>query len=293
MSNPLSLNGTDPVERWESQLAAVARALPYPPTPDLAAAVVAHTRAPRVQAVVARRPAARRALPARRAGQPALGWALAVVLVLALTLLAVPAVRATLVTIFQIGVVRVIVGPTETPTATLTPAPKSTGTPRPPTATPAPTPTPLTSVLDLAGETTLVDAIRRVDLPIRLPAYPADLGEPDLVFVQDLEGEAVVLVWLEPGDPSQVRLSLHLLSSRQLVDKLIKDGPAEVQFTRVNGREAIWTTGPYFIVNRSGHYNPTRLITGHVLIWYEPEVTYRLETSLPLDEAIKIAESLE
>ena len=31
-------NGTDPEPRWQAQLAVVARALPYPPTPNLAAA---------------------------------------------------------------------------------------------------------------------------------------------------------------------------------------------------------------------------------------------------------------
>jgi hypothetical protein len=35
------------------------------------------------------------------------------------------------------------------------------------------------------------------------------------------------------------------------------------------------------------------MIEGHVLIWTEGEVTYRLETKLTLDEAIKVAESLE
>ena len=49
MSDPRSLNGTGAAERWEAQLAAVARALPYPPTPDLTAAVVART-SPRLPA---------------------------------------------------------------------------------------------------------------------------------------------------------------------------------------------------------------------------------------------------
>jgi hypothetical protein len=293
MSDPLSMNGTDPVGRWETQLAAVARALPYPATPNVAAVLATPRDAQPLgqRPVGAVRPAARGATP-RRVGRPALAWALAV-LVLATSLLAVPAVRASLVTVFQLGVVRVILGPTATETATLTPAPTATGTRRPPTATPPPTATALSSVLDLAGQTTLADAIERVRLPIRLPTYPADLGEPDLVFVQDLDGQAVVLVWLTPDDPSQVRLSLHLLTSSQLVDKQLKVHPAAFEFTLVNDHEAFWTTGPYYIVNRRGDYAEMRLISGHVLIWYEDEVTYRLETSLPLEEARRIAESLE
>ena len=41
-----------------------------------------------------------------------------------------------------------------------------------------------------------------------------------------------------------------------------------------------------------GDYNLRRLITGYVLIWRDGDITYRLETDLPLEEAVKIAESL-
>jgi hypothetical protein len=36
-----------------------------------------------------------------------------------------------------------------------------------------------------------------------------------------------------------------------------------------------------------------RLIDGHVLIWEEDGITYRLETGVTLEEAVKIAESLQ
>ena len=292
MSDPLSLpanpNGTDPTQRLEAQLLLVARALPYPRTPDLAASarlaeVAARARLPRSPQTAA----APRSSPVRPA-RP-LSWALAAVLIVLLSLLAVPPVRSGVIEFLRLGAVRILLGdvPTATPAATVT------GT-RPPTATFMPSATPLASVLDLHGQTTLADAVERLPhLPIRLPAYPADLGQPDAVFVQDLDGDAVVLVWLEPDDPSQVRLSLHLLASPQFVDKLLKNQPARVEFTKVNGREAFWTTGPYYVIARGGFITEMRLITGHVLIWYTDDVTYRLETDLPLAEAIKIAESLE
>jgi hypothetical protein len=34
------------------------------------------------------------------------------------------------------------------------------------------------------------------------------------------------------------------------------------------------------------------LIDGHVLIWAEDNLSYRLESDLPLEEAIRIAESI-
>jgi hypothetical protein len=36
-----------------------------------------------------------------------------------------------------------------------------------------------------------------------------------------------------------------------------------------------------------------RLIDGRVLIWEQGSITYRLETDLEMDEAVKIAESLK
>ena len=43
----------------------------------------------------------------------------------------------------------------------------------------------------------------------------------------------------------------------------------------------------------NGNIDLVRLIDGHVLIWTEGNITYRLETSLSLDEALKVAESLQ
>ncbi len=269
-------NSTDPAERFEAQLLVVARALPYPPTPNLAAQ-------PRLAAVLAR--------PLRPAPARSLGWALAAALMALAGLLAVPAVRAGVVEVLRLGAVRIILGPAAT--ATLTPAATATGTRPPATATPRPTPTALASVLDLHGQTTLAEARAAVDLPIRLPSYPPDLGQPEAVFVQDLEGEAVVLVWLAPDDPTRVQLSLHILASSTLTEKMLKNRPVSLEFTTVNGREAVWTTGPYFVVARNGFFTETRLVTGHVLIWFEDNLTYRLETDQPLEEAVRMAESLE
>ena len=44
---------------------------------------------------------------------------------------------------------------------------------------------------------------------------------------------------------------------------------------------------------RNHNYVERRLVEGHVLIWTENNVTYRLETGLPVEQAIKIAESLK
>src|SRR5690349_15179880 len=104
MNDPLpqSANGTDPAERWEAQLLAVARALPYPATPNLAPAVLARTGA----ALPVARLAPRRVLPRTLAApRRAFGLALAAVLVVALSLLAVPTVRSGVIDFLELGAV--------------------------------------------------------------------------------------------------------------------------------------------------------------------------------------------
>ena len=69
--------------------------------------------------------------------------------------------------------------------------------------------------------------------------------------------------------------------------------PTVIEETSVNGQRAIWTTGPYPMRLQNGDIQYMRMINGHVLIWENEDVTYRLETDLSLEEAIKIAESLQ
>jgi hypothetical protein len=191
-----------------------------------------------------------------------------ILLIIALlgALLAVPQARAAIASLLHIG--SVTIGPITTD---------------------ANAPTSLPSILDLSGQTTLADARQRVTFTIRLPTYPDDLGAPQYVFAQNLDGDAVVLVWLEPGTTNRVRMSLSELSSDVFVHK---PPPPVLQRTTVHGQLAIWTEGPYVVETKNGQYVQRRLITGHVLIWTEGGITYRLETSLSLPEAVRVAESL-
>jgi hypothetical protein len=142
----------------------------------------------------------------------------------------------------------------------------------------------------MAGKTTLADAQNKVDFPILLPTYPSDLGQPDYVYVQDADGELVILLWLDPQHPDQVRLSLYIISNGSWVVK--KNQPNTIQETHVGKNRAVWTTGPYPVVISNGNIQYEYLVNGHGLIWADVDVTYRLETGLSLEEAVKIAESL-
>jgi hypothetical protein len=249
----------------DGRLREAASRLAYPQTPDIAG------RAGQRLAAGERRPDPR----LRRV-------ALAAALLLLAALLAVPEARAAAIRLLQIGVVRIRVEPAPTAIS--------------PTATVAP-PAPVAPTdLGLAGETTLADAARLVDFAIRLPAYPADLGPPDQVFLQDLAGEALVLVWRDPADPSQTRMSLEILTSRMFVEKVLYGDETQIlSETQVGDAPALWVRGRHFLmVRRDGReeIELRRLVAGDVLIWTAGGLTYRLESRLDLEEARRVAESL-
>jgi hypothetical protein len=220
-----------------------------------------------------------RGAPGARAGRGGPRWRLwggAAALFLIALLVFAPTVRATLRAVLHLGDVTI---ENATPTAAPHAGPTSTAIPSP---------------LDLAGRTTLAQARGQVGFAIRLPTYPPDLGPPEYVFVQDPYnfGDMVVLVWTVPGHPDRVRMSLHELGSGIFVQKFL---PPVIQTTTVDGQQAFWTDGPYLVQVQVGNDVETvqrRLVTGHVLIWAEGGVTYRLETSLALPEAVRVAQSL-
>ncbi|MEW5830196.1 MAG: hypothetical protein AB1846_14980 [Chloroflexota bacterium] len=252
---------------FETYVSAIAKRMDYPPTPDIAGSL-----GPRL------RPAPRPRIVPRPFGSAQgkrLAWSLTLVLVLCSSLILIPPARAALIEFIQIGIVRIF-------------KPEAA----PVTVTPAPTAQPLLPFLNrILGETSLENAAARVNFPVRVPAYPSGLGRPDHVFVQEANGEMVILVWLDPQDPSKVRMSLHIIPAGSWA--IDKAAPAIVQETEVGGLPAAWTVGPYPLWLTNGEVEFTRLVDGHVLIWADGGLTYRLETGLPLEEALKVAESLQ
>jgi hypothetical protein len=265
------MNEQLPLDPLDARLRTVAPGFAYPPTPDIAGAV-------------GRRLAAARPQRARVRLRLA-GVVLALVLAVLATLFLVPEARAWVQNIFHIGSVEIVrVTPAPTPPVPATPGPTAI----PPTAVPTWAP-------DLAGETTLANAQATASIPIRLPTYPPGLGPPDRVFVQDIGGPAVILVWLVPGHPDRPRLSLHALTAGMIARKMV-DPSTTIQETTVNGQYAVWVSGPHMLQYRSARQDdqlrPEQLVPGNTLIWTQGTITYRLETSATITEAVKIAESV-
>ena len=252
------------LEKVEARLRATAAEFRYPPLPDISIQVL-----PRLKLT-------HRIKPLR---SPRLAWVLVVLVAMLAGLLAAPPVRAQVLEFLEVGIVRIFMGgPPETP------APIQHFE----RATPAGSLIP--ALQAIAGETDLQNAQKRVPFPIRLPGYPADLGEPDMVFLQDMAGPLVVLVWMDPHNPEQVRLSLHMIGPGSYA--VSKSMPRTVEMANVAGEQAVWAEGPYILQMKNGNMENFRLIEGHVLIWEDAELTFRLETDLPLEEAVRIAESL-
>jgi len=271
-------------ELFEKRLLSIASGLDYPRTPDIAGSVTARLRS--------------ETRPRFRFASKAVAWSLTVILVLCSSLMLIPPARAAILEFIQIGIVRIFPGAVEpTPTSTSTPV---SGVPRsvtpssiaPVTATVVPQASDLIPILDqIAGKTTLPNAQNRVDYSILLPTYPPDMGEPDYVFVQDAEGFMTILVWSDPQQTDKVLMSLHFIPAGSwAIDKV---QPQVIDVTTVNGKRALWTIGPYPLRLYNGELEFRRLITGHVLVWEEGDITYRIETDLSLGEAVKVAESLQ
>jgi len=259
-------------ELFGKQLLSISKGLDYPRTPDIAGAVMARLRGATRPRFISRR----------------LVWSLTVILILFSSLMLIPPARAAIIEFIQIGVVRIF---RAEPTPLAPPNQEIPSTVVPVTATPVPTSQPLIPILEnLAGEMTLDEAQKAVNYPILLPSYPPDVGKPDRIFVQDADGKMTVLVWLDPQHPDQILMSLHFLPAGSWAIKKIE--PTHIQETNVNSQRAIWAIGPYPLRLSNGDLDFVRLIDGHVLIWEQGDITYRLETDLSLEEAVKIAESL-
>ena len=179
------------------------------------------------------------------------------------------------------------------------------GSPPPAVATPAPTPTgsapPAGSSLDLGERVDPATAAERAGFPVRLPTDPA-LGAPDAVYVSGRD--EVALVWAPTDElPPTIESDIGLLIMQfrgsvtpEPIGKMLSSGTS-VEPVQLGDGSAYWITGDphvFFYMSPDGeHIDEGRRWVGDALIWQRGEMTYRIETSLGKDAAIRIAESLQ
>ncbi len=232
--------------------------LQYPATPDIAL---------------------RPALPQPRPA-PRLAWAAAVVLALAASLLAVPDVRARVLAALQVGGVHIslpVGGVSKL--STTKPLAKALGQYGE-----------IVPLADLSGALSLAQARQQAGFEITIPSYPADLGEPDRVYLQgEADARYVILVWLEDENADKVEMALYILGPGV---RLHKDEPEVVRRLWVHGSLGALVIGDHFLSTGGETYRGV-LVQAPALIWQLGELTYRIEANLPLRELVRIAESID
>lgn len=195
--------------------------------------------------------------------------------------------------------IRLILGPAPvpTPTATVPPTVRPSGPAASPAASLAPGAT-----LGLGQPVAVTDVAARAAFPIRFPTDPL-VGAPAAAYIDGTKAGQVSLVWrtrpdlpptLDPG----VGLLLGQFNGRLdegFITKSIDTG-TRVERVRVSGNDAFWISGnPHFFFYQGPDgqvVQDGRRWVGDTLLWSDGATTYRLETALGRDAAIRIAESL-
>jgi hypothetical protein len=271
-------------ERLAAALGELAGAIEWPPAtigggpgPDLASRV-------RVRLVGSPPPRATRSWFPGRPWRPA-----RLALVLALVALLAVAVAAG-AAILGLPGLRLTLAPPSSPLPTLVPSR-------------SPTPGEPGSSLGLGALTTLDEVETVAGRPIGLPTDPA-VGQPDAAYVDRSRANQVAFVWaasdtltesLEPG----VGLILHSFdgaTENEYFEKLIHTGTT-IEPVTVDGNSGYWIEGAphfFFYTREDGRIiDDDQRWVGDALVWTDGVTTYRLETALGRDAAIRIAESVE
>jgi hypothetical protein len=231
----------------------------WPSEPDLAPAVMAATRAARPRVV---------RLPLSRSRR--------IMLIAAATVLLLAGAALAARFVIDLGAVVVEV----TPPGTLPPS-----TPGPPDAFGSP----------LTGEEAA--ALLGDDL-----ALPTSIGRPDRIWADELVTDAgkvvrITAAW-EPrrGLPviagtTHGAVLMRFEGDTDQAFKEIYEDTGVIEPARIDGTDAIWTSGPHLLQLLTSDGIVFLRVDGNVLIWRDGRYTMRLETALPKADAVRIAAS--
>lgn len=253
----------------DALLRQAAEAFAYPPTPGIAGAVTARLREPapsplaslagRLSEIVRGwwgRPVPRVAIALLTAALAVIGIALAI-----------PQSRTALAEFFGLSHVRVEQEPSLGP------------------------PPPILSPDRFARPVSLGQAQELVDFPLRFPTRDGPSLRPDAAYLRGEEVNAPVVIFVYEDE------GFDLYQTRQ--GFLGKGGtdPSLIHEIEFGGRPALW-------IDEGGHIasfldeqgrvmvESRRTVERATLLWEESGITYRLETALSQEEAIRLAESL-
>ncbi len=243
----------------EARLVDLGGAIAFPVTPPIAALVGDRLRQ----------------TPRRSWGRP-LGRSMALALVATLLLAAIAAAFG-----IGLGGLRLVFGPTS-----FSPVPSMLVGP------------------ELGQSVSAAQARASVAFDLRVPSLAA-LGEPDRVYLaQPPDGGVVTLLYGErSGFPADAMTGIGLIVTQFRADigpgvfeKLIVSG-VSVTPVKVRGQDAWWVAGGdhfFFYRDAQGEVvDSTLRLASDTLIWEEGGVTHRAEGAPSLEDAIRVAESLD
>ena len=141
--------------------------------------------------------------------------------------------------------------------------------------------------LGLGTRTTLAAARRDVRVPV--PTVRA-LGPPDAVYVDRRTGGATLVYRPRPGLPAAsagIGALLTVLPGGDpaVVKKLLGSGTT-VESVDVDGGFGVFISGAAHVVG------PPDRLAGNTVLWVRGDTTYRLESALGRDDALRLARSV-
>ncbi len=249
----------------DALLRSSAAAFSYPRTPDIATRVRARLDSEPYPASIIERVRAAMGRPVFRVAAAMLLVAVVVVA----SALAIPQSREALADLFGLSSVKIEVGPVEGP------------------------PPPILSPESFASPATLSSAQDAVAFEIRLPAEDGARMLPEAVYLEDIRdtGAPMVILVYESEDFDLYQRSVGFYGKGLPDANLARE-------SAVHGQPAIW-------IDSGGHIarsldddgklliGTERSVERGTLLWEEGEIFYRMETGLPEDAAILLAESLQ
>ena len=176
-------------------------------------------------------------------------------------------------------------------------------------AEPTPESLPVGTGLALGRRVSLEEAREATSYAVHLPTLD-DLGEPDEVYLMSRSGGGMVSFVYRSGPdlPASPYTGVGALltqfrgeTERMLIEKGLrfeKGMPpgTTLEAVAVDGELGFWIEGEaHFFMYRdpTGNYQEERFrLAGNVLLWERDGLTFRLESALPKEEALRIAESV-
>lgn len=151
----------------------------------------------------------------------------------------------------------------------------------------------------LGEQITLAEAIAGVSFAVMVPD-PALIGDPDEVYgSEDASERWITLVYLADASLSELvnsDIALLITQKPSHPDEVWAQkelgGTTTMSIVHVNGTEALWIEGTHNLNITADEVDRNSRLAGNVLAWHTNGITFRIESNLPLERVLELAESL-